>query len=78
MAARTWVDFRGTAVSTYECPWNEWPAVEDMRKFVLNYGTYTSQQRGVSKHVNIVSELSRRVEERGLMETSQVATFRRA
>jgi len=43
----------------------------DMAKFVSNYPEYRKTHGNVTKHVNLVSELSRIVEERKLMIVSQ-------
>lgn len=44
---------------------------EDMAKFVDNYPEYRKMHGNVSKHVAMVSELSKIVEERKLMLVSQ-------
>ncbi|KAM0944221.1 putative sec1-like protein [Dioscorea sansibarensis] len=46
--------------------------IEDMAKFVDNYPEYRKMQGNVSKHVAMVTEMSRIVEERKLMSVSQV------
>lgn len=45
--------------------------VEDMAKFVDNYPEYRKQHGNVSKHVTLVTEMSKIVEERKLMLVSQ-------
>lgn len=45
--------------------------VEDMAKFVDNYPEYRKMQGNVSKHVTMVTEMSRIVEERKLMLVSE-------
>lgn len=44
---------------------------EDMAKFVDNYPEYRKMQGNVSKHVTLVTEMSKIVEERKLMLVSQ-------
>lgn len=44
---------------------------EDMAKFVDNYPQYRKMHGNVSKHVTIVTEMSKIVEERKLMSVSQ-------
>lgn len=46
-------------------------SLEDMAKFVENYPEYKKMQGNVSKHVTMVTEMSRIVEERKLMSLSQ-------
>ncbi|AQK50698.1 Vacuolar protein sorting-associated protein 45-like protein [Zea mays] len=46
-------------------------SIGDMAKFVSNYPEYRKTHGNVTKHVNLVSELSRIVEERKLMLVSQ-------
>ncbi|CAA7402333.1 unnamed protein product [Spirodela intermedia] len=46
--------------------------IEDMAKFVDNYPEYRKMHGNVSKHVTLVTEMSRIVEERKLMLVSQV------
>ncbi|XP_042451732.1 vacuolar protein sorting-associated protein 45 homolog isoform X2 [Zingiber officinale] len=45
--------------------------IEDMSKFVNNYPEYRKMQGNVSKHVTLVTEMSRIVQERKLMIVSQ-------
>ena len=45
--------------------------VDDMAKFVSNYPEYRKTHGNVTKHVALVSEMSRMVEERKLMQVSQ-------
>lgn len=45
---------------------------EDMAKFVDNYPEYRKMQGNVSKHVAMVTEMSRIVEEQKLMSVSQI------
>lgn len=47
-------------------------SADDMVKFVENYPEYRKQQGGVSKHVTLMTEMSRIVDERLLMSVSQV------
>ncbi|XP_039124594.1 vacuolar protein sorting-associated protein 45 homolog isoform X2 [Dioscorea cayenensis subsp. rotundata] len=46
--------------------------IEDMAKFVDNYPEYRKMQGNVSKHVAMVTEMSRIVEEQKLMSVSQI------
>lgn len=46
--------------------------IEEMRRFLMNYGEFSQQQRNVSRHVHVVSALSQAVGKRSLMETSEV------
>eukprot|EP00850_Spirogloea_muscicola_P012538 SM000081S22672 [mRNA] locus=s81:444749:449655:- [translate_table: standard] len=46
--------------------------IEDMAQFVENYPEYRKQHGTVSKHVTLMAELSRIVDERQLMSVSQV------
>lgn len=46
-------------------------SAEDMAKFVDNYPEYRKMQGNVSKHVTLVTEMSKIVEERKLMLVSQ-------
>ena len=59
--------FQGNAVDSQQLK-----TIEDMRRFLLNYGDFSQQQRQVSRHVNIVSVLSEEIGKRSLMETSEV------
>lgn len=43
-------------------------SIEDMLNFVDNYGEFNAQQRNTGKHVSIMSELSRLVQARNLMQ----------
>lgn len=45
---------------------------EDMAKFVDNYPEYRKMHGNVSKHVTLVTEMSRIVQERKLMSVSQI------
>lgn len=45
---------------------------DDMAKFVDNYPQYRKMHGNVSKHVTIVTEMSKIVEERKLMLVSQI------
>lgn len=47
------------------------PFAEDMAKFVDNYPQYRKMHGNVSKHVTLVTEMSKIVEERKLMLVSQ-------
>jgi vacuolar protein sorting-associated protein 45 len=49
-----------------------WNDAEDMVKFVENYPEYRKQHGNVSKHVTMMTELSRIVDERQLMAISQI------
>lgn len=46
-------------------------SAEDMAKFVDNYPEYRKMHGNVSKHVTLVTEMSKIVEERKLMVVSQ-------
>uniref|UniRef100_A0A453BPK0 Vacuolar protein sorting-associated protein 45 homolog n=3 Tax=Triticinae TaxID=1648030 RepID=A0A453BPK0_AEGTS len=46
-------------------------SIDDMAKFVSNYPEYRKTHGNVTKHVALVSEMSRMVEERKLMQVSQ-------
>lgn len=46
-------------------------SAEDMAKFVDNYPEYRQMHGNVSKHVTLVTEMSKIVEERKLMLVSQ-------
>ncbi|KAI5012655.1 hypothetical protein ZWY2020_024921 [Hordeum vulgare] len=46
-------------------------SIDDMAKFVTNYPEYRKTHGNVTKHVALVSEMSRMVEERKLMQVSQ-------
>jgi len=59
--------FQGNAVDSQQLK-----TIEDMRRFLLNYGDFSQQQRHVTRHVNIVSVLSEEIGKRSLMETSEV------
>lgn len=48
-----------------------WPFAEDMAKFVDNYPEYRKMHGNVSKHVTLVTEMSKIVEERKLMLVSE-------
>lgn len=52
--------------------WFVWVDAEDMVKFVENYPEYRKQHGNVSKHVTMMTELSRIVDERQLMAISQI------
>lgn len=52
-------------IDTFKC------FAEDMAKFVDNYPEYRKMHGNVSKHVTLVSEMSKIVEERKLMLVSQ-------
>ena len=47
-------------------------SIEDMQRFVENYPEFRSKQGNVSKHVTLMTELSRMVEECQLMTTSEI------
>eukprot|EP00300_Choanocystis_sp_HF-7_P027612 c32774_g1_i1.p1 GENE.c32774_g1_i1~~c32774_g1_i1.p1 ORF type:complete len:573 (+),score=169.14 c32774_g1_i1:84-1721(+) len=47
-------------------------SIEDMQRFVENYPEFRKQQANVSKHVSVISELSRIVERTNLMAASEV------
>ena len=47
-------------------------SLEDMRRFVLEHSDFSRLQANVSKHVNIMSELSEQIAKRNLMEVSMV------
>lgn len=48
-----------------------WLLAEDMAKFVDNYPEYRKMHGNVTKHVTLVTEMSKIVEERKLMSVSQ-------
>lgn len=48
-----------------------WISAEDMAKFVDNYPEYRKMHGNVSKHVTLVTEMSKMVEERKLMLVSE-------
>lgn len=48
-----------------------WSFAEDMAKFVDNYPEYRKMHGNVSKHVTLVTEMSKIVEERKLMLVSE-------
>lgn len=50
---------------------NSLSSAEDMAKFVDNYPEYRKMHGNVSKHVTLVTEMSKIVEERKLMLVSQ-------
>lgn len=50
---------------------NSLSSAEDMAKFVDNYPEYRKMHGNVSKHVTLVTEMSKIVEERKLMVVSQ-------
>lgn len=65
--AQTWYFFYLKEASVYKaCIF-----AEDMAKFVDNYPEYRKMQGNVSKHVTLVTEMSKIVEERKLMLVSQ-------
>ncbi|KAF3935559.1 hypothetical protein ABW19_dt0202883 [Dactylella cylindrospora] len=47
-------------------------SIADMKRFVEEYPEFRRLSGNVSKHVNLVSELSRRVESEGLLEVSEL------
>jgi len=47
-------------------------SIEDMKRFVENYPDFRKMAGNVSKHVAIMSELSRKMDERALMDTSEL------
>jgi len=47
-------------------------SIEDMQRFVENYPEFRSKQGNVSKHVTLMTELSRIVEEGNLMNASEI------
>merc|ERR1711865_511836 len=46
--------------------------VEDMRRFLDDYPEFRKQSANVSKHVAVVHELSRIIDQQGLLEASQL------
>lgn len=63
-------NFQGNTVDS-----KQMKTIEDMRRFLLNYGDFSNQQRNVSRHVNIVSVLSEEITKRSLMEASEARTL---
>lgn len=47
-------------------------SIEDMKRFVENYPEFRKMAGNVSKHVAIMSELSRRMDEKSLMDVSEL------
>lgn len=47
-------------------------SLEDMRRFILEHSDFSRAQGNVTKHVNIVTQLSEEVSRRNLMEVSSV------
>ena len=47
-------------------------SIEDMQRFVENYPEFRSKQGNVSKHVTLMTELSRLVEEGNMMSASEI------
>ena len=47
-------------------------SLEDMRRFVTEHTDFTALQSNVSKHVNLMTELSETINRRNLMEISMV------
>jgi vacuolar protein sorting-associated protein 45 len=47
-------------------------SIEDMKRFVENYPEFRKMAGNVSKHVAIMSELSRKMDERALMDVSEM------
>ena len=46
--------------------------IADMQRFVENYPEFRAKSGNVSKHVTLMGELSRLIDERHLMQVSQV------
>ena len=46
--------------------------IEDMQRFVENYPEFRSKQGNVSKHVTLMTELSRQIDQRNLMTVSEL------
>lgn len=59
------------ALLVYFLTLNSLSSAEDMAKFVDNYPEYRKMHGNVSKHVTLVTEMSKIVEERKLMVVSQ-------
>jgi vacuolar protein sorting-associated protein 45 len=47
-------------------------SLEDMRRFILEHSDFSRAQTNVTKHVNIVTQLSEVVAARSLMDVSTV------
>jgi vacuolar protein sorting-associated protein 45 len=47
-------------------------SIEDMQRFVENYPAFKSQSINVSKHVALMGELARLVDQRNLMDVSSL------
>lgn len=58
-------------ILVYFLTFNSLSSAEDMAKFVDNYPEYRKMHGNVSKHVTLVTEMSKIVEERKLMVVSQ-------
>lgn len=50
-------------------------SLDDMRRFILEHSDFSRAQSNVTKHVNIVTQLSEIVTKRSLMEVSTVSTW---
>lgn len=50
-------------------------SLEDMRRFILEHSDFSRAQGNVTKHVNIVTQLSEEISRRNLMEVSSVSTL---
>lgn len=55
------------------CPCCQVESLEDMRRFVTEHSDFTKLQSNVSKHVNVMSELSEIVSHRSLLDVSMVS-----
>ncbi len=54
------------------CLWPQVESLEDMRRFMTEHMDFSRMQGNVTKHVNIMSELSEVVGKRNLLEVSEV------
>jgi hypothetical protein len=50
-------------------------SLDDMRRFILEHSDFSRAQSNVTKHVNIVTQLSEIVTSRSLMEVSTVGIW---
>ncbi len=51
-------------------------SIADMQRFVENYPEFRAKSGNVSKHVTLMGEMSRAIDERRLMQVSQVEQAR--
>lgn len=48
-------------------------SLDDMRRFILEHSDFSRAQANVTKHVNVVTQLSEAVAQRSLMDVSTVS-----